>query len=203
MSRGWSLGSGGCLNLPRPWTTWSRVYLREMQGPLNIALERASQIEPTINNKFFERDCLLDSAFKDDDRDFDSEGMFSLNDAVDFNTALQSLFREFLNLNVDFIHARVTNVGFGLADATDEADHGRTAIIPAQRFVERALDKSCLKGVNLEETLREVQCEVMVRVPGQNDSRVFELLSAKPVEMEYHDHMLCLGDDGIGDGGLF
>jgi hypothetical protein len=101
--------------------------------------------------------------------------MLSLNDPIDFNTAFQSLLGEFLDLNVHFIHAWVTDVGFGLADTTDETDHRCTTVIPAQSLVERALDKSRFKGVNLEETLRKVQRKAMIRVPRENDSRVFEL----------------------------
>jgi hypothetical protein len=101
--------------------------------------------------------------------------MLSFDDRVDFNTTFQSLLGEFLDLNMDFVHAWVTDVGLGLSDATDETDHGCTAVIPAQSLVERALDERRFKGVNLKETLRKVQRKAMVRVPRENDSRVFEL----------------------------
>jgi hypothetical protein len=130
--------------------TWFPFDRREMQGLRNIALKLASQIEPEINAPHKKDLYLFYSAFEDDDRDFDSEEMFSFDDPVDFDTALQSLFSEFLDFDVDFIHAWISDIRLSLSDTTDETDHGCTTVIPPQSLVERALDKSCFKGVDLE-----------------------------------------------------
>ena len=149
------------------------------------------------------KECLLDTAFEDDHGDFDPEGMLSLNDSVNFDTAFQSFFGEFLDFDVDFIHSWIPNVGFCLADTTYKTDHGSTAVIAAQSLVEGPLNQRGFEGAHLEEAFREVQGEVMVGVPRKNNSWMFELLLTRSGETKYHDQMFCQRDEGVGNGALF
>src|SRR5271170_1149991 len=103
----------------KSWRTLFHDGTHVRQGPQHIVPSQELQIEPVIRLQQFNWYYLFNSTFEHDDGNFDAEEMLPFDDAVDFDATFESLFRNFLNLNVNTFHSCFSNVWLGLSDTTD------------------------------------------------------------------------------------